>query len=403
MTKTEQIIARSARYLMNTYARLPIALVKGEGCRVWDAEGREYLDFVSGIAVNNVGHRHPRVVAAIKRAADTLLHCSNLYHTEAQGLLAEELARLSGLDRVFFCNSGAEANEAAIKLARRYAKMYVDPRRYEIITAYNSFHGRTLATVTATGQPKYHAGFEPLPAGFVYVPLNDAEALRAAIRPETCAVMLEPIQGEGGVNPCTPEYLQAVRRLCDEHRLLLILDEVQTGMGRTGAMFAFQHYGIRPDVVTLAKGLGGGVPIGAALATEEAARGFAPGTHASTFGGNPLATAVAYEVVRIMVEEDLPGRARRMGARLQEGLRRLAERFPDLLGAVRGMGLMVGAELKVPGGPLVQEAMARGLLINVAGERVLRLVPPLVVSEEEIDRALALLAESFAALARTAH
>lgn len=398
MSKTDQIMALTASYVMNTYARIPLAIERGEGCRVWDADGKEYLDFVSGIAVNNVGHRHPRILAAIYQAADRLLHCSNLYHHEAQGLLARELVRLSGMDRAFFCNSGAEANEAAIKLARRYAKTKVDPGRYEIITAKNSFHGRTLATVTATGQPKYHSGFEPLPAGFVYVPLNDVAALRAAINDATCAIMLEPIQGEGGVQPCTAEYLQAVRELCDEHGLLLILDEVQTGLGRTGTMFAFEHYGIRPDIVTLAKALGGGLPIGATLATEDAAQGFEPGAHASTFGGNPLVTTVAYEVLRVLQEEELPARARAMGERLVSGLVELGREYPELLGGVRGKGLLVGVELKVPGLPLVEAAMERGLLINVVGSNVLRLIPPLVVSEEEIDRALAILGRSLAAI-----
>lgn len=398
MTNTEQIMGLTSSYVMNTYGRLPLALAKGEGTRVWDAEGNEYLDFVAGIAVNNLGHRHPRIVQAIHKAADTLLHCSNLYHIESQGLLAKQLSELSGLDRSFFCNSGAEANEAAIKLARRYAKQFVSSKRFEIITAHNSFHGRTLATVAATGQPKYHAGFEPLPEGFVYVPLNDVEALKNAVTDSTCAIMLEPIQGEGGVQPCTDEYLQAARELCDEHGLLLIFDEVQTGLGRTGKMFGFQHFQVRPDIITLAKALGGGVPIGAMLATEKAAQGFEPGSHASTFGGNPLATAVAHEVLQVMVEEDLPARATQIGAELVKGLEGLAKKYPKALGEVRGKGLMIGVALQIDGIELLKEAQKRGLLVNVVGSGVLRLVPPLNVSEEDIKKAISILDDSLAAL-----
>lgn len=402
MANTKQLVELTSKYVMNTYGRLPLAIVKGEGTRVWDADGKQYLDFVAGIAVNNLGHRHPRIVEAIHRAADTLIHCSNLYHIEPQGLLAKELAEASGMGRAFFCNSGAEANEAAIKLARRFSKLHVDSNRYEIITAVHSFHGRTLATVTATGQPKYHAGFEPLPAGFKYVPLNDIEALKKAITPNTCAIMLEPIQGEGGVNPCTPEYMEAVRALCDQHRILLIFDEVQTGLGRTGKLFAFEHYAVRPDIVTLAKALGGGVPIGAMLATEEVAQGFEPGSHASTFGGNPFATTVALEVVRVLIEEDLPAQAERLGKLLVSKLRQLATKYPKFLGDTRGKGLMIGIEIKAAGTELLQEAMHRGLLINVVGNSVLRLLPPLVVSEGEIEQAIDILDQSLSHLTEQA-
>lgn len=402
MSKTDQVAALTAQHVMNTYGRLPLAIVKGEGTRVWDADGNEYLDFVTGIAVNSLGHRHPRVVEAIKKAADTLLHCSNLYHIEPQARLAKALCELSGLGRAFFCNSGAEANEAAIKLARRFAKLHVDPERYEIITALGSFHGRTLATVTATGQPKYQKGFEPLPAGFVYVPLNDVAALEEAVTPRTCAIMLEPIQGEGGVHPCTAEYVQAARRLCDEHGLLLIFDEVQTGLGRTGKLFGFQHYDVQPDIITLAKALGGGVPIGAMLATERVAQGFEPGSHASTFGGNPLATGVALEVLRVLVEERLPERAEHMGRLLVSRLEALALKYPEALGGTRGRGLMIGVELKLDGTELLWEAMNRGLLINVVGTNVMRLLPPLTVTEQEIDRAVRILDESLLHLVRRA-
>lgn len=402
MTRTDQVASLTSQYVMHTYGRLPLAIVKGEGTRVWDADGKEYLDFVTGLAVNSLGHRHPRVVEAVKHAADTLLHCSNLYHIESQARLAKALSELSGLDRAFFCNSGAEANEAAIKLARRFSKLHVDPERYEIITAKGSFHGRTLATVTATGQTKYQEGFEPLPTGFVYVPLNDIEALKQAITPRTCAIMLEPIQGEGGVHPCTVEYVQAVRSICDAHDILLIFDEVQTGIGRTGKVFGFQHFDVKPDIITLAKALGGGVPIGAMLATERVAQGFQPGSHASTFGGNPLATSVALEVLRVMVDEGLIERAEHMGRLLVSRLEALALKYPQILGNTRGRGLMIGVELKAAGAELLQEAMERGLLINVVGTNVLRLLPPLTVTEEEIDQAVNILDESLLHLTRGA-
>lgn len=392
---SEQIIQLTGEHVMHTYGRLPIALVRGEGTRVWDADGRVYLDFLTGLAVNSLGHRHPRVVEAVVEAAGSLLHTSNLYHIRPQAELAAKLAEVSGLDRAFFCNSGAEANEAAIKLARRFAKRHVGADRFEIVTANGSFHGRTLATVTATGQPKYHEGFEPLPAGFRYVPLNDIAALEAAVGEATCAVLLEPIQGEGGVHPCTPEYLRAARALCDRHGIPLILDEVQTGMGRTGRMFAFEHYDVRPDILTLAKALGGGVPIGAMLATERVAQGFEPGSHASTFGGNPLATTVALAVVETLVEERLPARAARAGARIVEAVKGLAKRHPDKVGAVRGMGLMIGVELQVSGTPILAAAQQRGLLLNVIADRVLRLLPPLNVTDAEIDEAMAILSAVF--------
>lgn len=402
MTETKRIQSLTDEYVMNTYGRLPVALSRGQGSRVWDADGKQYLDFVAGIAVNNLGHGHPRLVEAVKQAADTLLHCSNLYHIESQSALAKQLAELSGFQRAFFSNSGAEANEAAIKLARRYAKHHISEDRYEIITAKKSFHGRTLATVTATGQPKYHSGFEPLPSGFRYVPFNDIEALRAALTPNTCAIMLEPIQGEGGVNVGSESYLREVRALCDEHNLLLIFDEVQTGIGRTGKMFGFQHYSVRPDIMSLAKALGNGVPIGATLATEQVAAGFEPGSHASTFGGNPLATSAALAVLQVMTEENLPERAVRMGSYLTEQLKALGQRHPGTIGEVRGKGLLVGAVL-TPGADyatrLLQEAMQRGLLVNVLAGGVLRLLPPLIIDEAEVDEAITILEQSIEAIA----
>jgi len=388
-----EVAALADRYLMRTYNRLPVALADGEGVRVRDTEGKEYLDFVGGLAVSALGHKHPAVVQAIKEAAEGLLHTSNLYYTEPQARLAARLAALTGLDRAFFGNSGAEANEAAIKLARRWGRQG-GRNRCKIVSAWQSFHGRTLGSLAATGQPKYHEGFGPLPEGFVYVPLNDVDALVAAVDDETAAVLLEPIQGESGVRPCTAEFLRAARRLCDEKGALLILDEIQTGMGRTGRMFAFEHFGVRPDIVTVAKALGGGIPIGAVLAREEVAQAFGPGAHGSTFGGNPFACRVALAVLDVMERERLPARAEAMGRRLRDGLSRL-----EGVAEVRGLGLMVGVELAGAPAPKVQQAcLERGLLVNAVGESVLRLLPPLIVTEQDVDAAVRIIGEAIAAV-----
>ena len=388
---SQTIFEMSDRAVMRTYGRLKLAFTRGQGAWLYDVSGRAYLDFVSGLAVTALGHSHPKLKAAIVEAAETLLHTSNLYYIPPQAELADRLTRATGFDRVFFCNSGAEANEAAIKLARRYHVTSGRSGRYEVITALNSFHGRTLATVTATGQPKYQAGFEPLPPGFRYVPLNDLEALRRAITPQTAAVMLEPIQGEGGVNPCTREYLQGVRALCDEHGILLILDEVQTGVGRTGKFLAAEHYGVKADICTLAKGLGGGVPIGAMLATEEVSRGFEPGSHASTFGGNFLACRAALTVLEVLLDDGVLERVAPAGEKLRQGLVELSRRHPQVLGDVRGLGLMLGVELKVAGSRFLAACLDKGILVNVIGDKVLRLLPPLIVADSEIDEALRLL------------
>ncbi len=394
--QAQEIFALNDQHVMHTYGRLPIAFVKGDGTRLWDVTGREYLDFVTGLAVNSLGHGHPRVKAAIKEAADTLIHTSNLYYIPVQAELAARLAARTGYDRVFFSNSGAEANEAAIKLARRYHyKRNPDSRRREIITAHNSFHGRTLATVTATGQPKYHAGFEPLPEGFRYVSLNDLDALKATVNETTAAIMLEPIQGEGGINPCTPEYLAEVRSLCDKEGILLIFDEVQTGVGRTGRFLAAEHFNVRADITTLAKALGSGVPIGATLATEEAATGFEPGSHASTFGGNYLAARAGLAVMDALEEDGLLAAGARAGERLRAGLEELIRRYPAVGAEVRGKGLMLGVELRAGGTEMLSRCMERGLLVNVIAERVLRLLPPLTVSDDEIDEALSVLDQVF--------
>ncbi|MBO8129508.1 MAG: acetylornithine transaminase [Peptococcaceae bacterium] len=381
----------SERYVMRTYGRLPLALVRGEGTYVWDADGNKYLDFVAGIAVNSLGHCHPKVVAAVQKQAGILMHCSNLYYIEPQARLARLLVENSACDRVFFCNSGAEANEAAIKLARKYAKAQLgDDCKYEIITALNSFHGRTLAAITATGQPKYQKGFEPLLAGFKYVPFNDLKALEEAVDDRTCAVMLEPLQGEGGVNVASEAYLQGVRALCDRHNLLLILDEVQCGLGRTGKLFAYEHYGIEPDIITLAKALGGGFPIGAMLAKERVAAAFSPGDHATTFGGNPLACAAGLAVVETLLQDGLPDNAVRVGRYFKERLEALLPRY-EFAQEVRGKGLMLGMQLRIPGASIERRCRERGLLINCVGGNVLRFVPPLVITEAEVDRALEIL------------
>jgi acetylornithine/N-succinyldiaminopimelate aminotransferase len=364
--------------------------VRGEGCVVWDADGKRYLDFLAGVAVNNLGHCHPRVVKALQEQAATLIHCSNYYHNAPQTELAELLCANSFADRVFFCNSGAEANEAAIKLARKYSRDTFGPERFAIITAADSFHGRTMATVSATGQATVQKFFDPLLHGFRHVPFNDLAALEAAVDRHTCAIMLEAVQGEGGVNIPAPGYLREVRQLCDRHRLLLILDEVQTGIGRTGKLFAYEHFGVTPDILTLAKALGGGGPIGAALAREEIATAFTPGTHGSTFGGNPLMTATGVAALRAVLDDDLPTRAVEMGGYLVARLGELKERYPFVTG-VRGIGLMVGMQLSIPGAEIVKKGHGRGLLLNVIHDTVLRFVPPLIVTREEIDEAVAIL------------
>ncbi|GAB6158683.1 acetylornithine transaminase [Desulfotomaculum varum] len=392
----QEIAALGQQYVMHTYGRLPVALVKGEGCRVWDADGKEYLDFVGGLAVNSLGHAHPAVAAAICRQAGTLLHCSNLYWIEPQVKLAQLLVENSCADKVFFCNSGAEANEGAIKLARKYAKLNLGPDKYEIITATNSFHGRTLATVTATGQTKYQKGFDPLPQGFCYVPFNDLAALAQSIGPHTCAVMLEPVQGEGGVIPARPDYLAGVAQLCKEKGLLLIFDEVQCGLGRTGKLFAYQHYQVEPDIITLAKALGGGFPIGAMLAKDRVAAAFQPGDHASTFGGNPLACTAALAALTTSIQDGLPENAETMGAYLASRLQELARRH-GYVKEVRGLGLMLGMELTVEGKDIVARCQEQGLLLNCTGGNVLRFLPPLLVSCREVDQAVAILDQAMAA------
>jgi predicted acetylornithine/succinylornithine family transaminase len=385
--ETRKIIEDADHYLMPTYSRFPIVLRKGRGVKVWDTNGKEYLDFVGGIAVNVLGHCHPQVVVAIQKQAQRLIHVSNLYHIEPQVRLAKLLVMNSFADKVFFCNSGAEANEAAIKIARKYAHEHFGAECFEIISTFNSFHGRTIATLTATGQTKFQKGFEPLLPGFKHVPFNNIDALRAAVSERTCAVMLEPIQAEGGINLPSEDYLTQVRELCDEKKLLLILDEVQTGMGRTGKLFAYEHYGIAPDIMSLAKGLGGGVPIGAMLATDKVAAVFQPRTHASTFGGNPLVCAAAIAAIEALLEDGLVlDQCNRMSRYLVERLNQLKDEYHGKVMDVRGKGLLIAMELMREGVPYVTACMERGVLIGLAGAgNILRFTPPLIVEEKDID------------------
>jgi len=378
-------------YLLPVYARLPVTMVRGQGVHLWDAGGKKYLDFLAGIAVNALGHCHPRMVRAIVEQAQTLIHTSGYYYTAPVARLAEKLISISGMERVFFGNSGAEANECAIKIARKYAKTHGGLGKFGIVAAQKSFHGRTLATVTATGQPKYQEPFAPVVQGFTHVPFNDIAALEAAVNDDTCAVLLEPIQGEGGVYPAHKSYLEAARALCDRHQALLIFDEVQTGIGRTGKWFAYEHYGVTPDLLTAAKALGGGFPIGACLARGEAARTLAPGDHGSTYGGNPLACATALAVLETIEEEHLLANSHAMGAYFVHRLNE--KRFAGKIEDIRAVGLMVGVELTAPDAKRVlTEAMGRGLLMSAIGDHVLRFVPPLIITQPDVDEALDVLA-----------
>ena len=375
----------STSHLMDTYARLPVAFTRGEGIWLWDAQGKRYLDALAGVAVNAIGHCHPKLVAALRAQVGTLIHTSNIYHIEAQEKLAGKIAELSGMDKVFFCNSGAEANEAAIKIARYYGhKKNIDSPA--IVVLDKSFHGRTLATLSATGSRKVQAGFEPLVSGFVRVPFDDLEAVRkvAASNKNVVAVLAELVQGEGGVSVCSPGYLKGLREICDAHGWLLMLDEVQTGIGRTGTMFGFQHYGVMPDVITLAKGLGGGVPIGACVAKGEAATLFKPGSHGSTFGGNTLSSTAALATLDVMESENVCRNATEVGEHVRASLRRALAETPGVT-EIRGQGMLNGIELDRPCGDLVKIALDQGLLINVTADNVVRLAPPLIMSKAEAD------------------
>jgi len=386
MSNNKELQGRAEKVFMGTYARYPAAMVKGEGIRLTDADGREYLDFLAGIAVCSLGHCHRAVTEAVRKQVGELVHVSNLYYTKPQTRLAELLIEKSFADKVFMANSGAEANEAAIKLARIYA----GPDRYEVISLSGSFHGRTLATVAATGQPKFHQGFEPMPEGFAHAPFGDLKSLESMISDKTCAILCELLQGEGGVRPLTHDYLRGIRDLCDRHGLLLIVDEIQTGMGRTGTLFAYEQLGVVPDIMTVAKALGNGLPIGAALTTEQIGKAFVPGTHASTFGGNPVAAAAAVAVLETMTQENFLPEVREKAEYFRNKLQNIADSFPHLVVGVRGLGFICGLELTEAGvqlGPeMVKKMFDRGILINFAGNIALRFLPPLIVKRKDIDQ-----------------
>ena len=386
----QEIKSLSEQYVIHSYGVRPIALVRGKGNLVYDADGKEYLDFIGGIAVNILGHCHPKLIDAVTTQINQLIHVSNLYYIEPQAKLAELLTSVSFADQCFFCNSGAEANEAAIKLARKYAKLNDSPDKVEVITLLGSFHGRTYAAMTATGQEKYQQGFEPLVPGFKYAVLNDLDSVKQLISSKTCAVLIEPIQGESGVHPCTPEFIQGVRDLCNQHNALLIFDEVQCGLGRTGKFFAYEHYNVTPDIMSLAKGLAGGLPMGAMVATQKAAAAFTPGNHASTFGGNPLCAAAAYTVLKTIQEEKLLENAASMGQYMFAQLQQLQSKF-SMIKEIRGKGLMLGAEIDRPGAEIVNQCLQKGLLMNCAAGSTLRLLPSLLVTKSEIDRAMGIL------------
>ncbi|PIP73221.1 MAG: aspartate aminotransferase family protein [Nitrospinae bacterium CG22_combo_CG10-13_8_21_14_all_47_10] len=391
------IIQLTEKHVAGTYGRYPIALVKGKGSKVWDKSGKQYIDFVAGLAVDNLGHCHPAVVSAIKKQAETLIHVSNLYHIEPQSRLAEKLTSLSFADKVFFCNSGTEANEAAIKLARRYFFDQGQSGRTEIITMHNSFHGRTLGSLSATAQTKFHTGFKPLLPGFKYIPFNDLPSARKAIDKKTCAILVEPIQGEGGVNIPDSSYLKGLKKLCQEHGVLLIFDEVQTGFGRTGKLFAYELYKTKPDIMTLAKALGGGVAIGALAGTNRVMKSFVPGTHAATFGGNPLACSAALASLKVLTGKNFLNNANATGAYFLKRLKEIAKNNP-IVKEVRGKGMFFALELNKPGGDVVIDCMKRGFLINCIQLNVLRFIPPLNITKKDIDSLIPVLSDSLTKL-----
>lgn len=381
---TNDLMKKADRVMAATYKRFPLVLTQGEGCTLFDMEGGTYTDFVAGIAVCNLGHSHPGIAQAVADQARRLVHVSNLYYTTPQTALAEWLVEHSFADRVFFCNSGAEANEAAIKLTRKYFKDQGAPERFRIITMHGSFHGRTMATLSATGQAKIHKGFEPLVEGFDMVPFNDLEAVRKAVTDKTGAVMIEPIQGEGGVQYPVSGYLEGLRKVCDEHGLLLIFDEIQTGMGRTGKLFAYEHFDLTPDIMTLAKALANGLPMGAMLAKEDVAASLTPGSHASTFGGTPLVAAAALTVARALMEEGVLENCEKVGTYFKKRLLELKAKYA-FIQEVRGQGLLLGLDLACDGAPVVKGCMEKGFLINCTQEHILRFIPPLVIQEAQVD------------------
>lgn len=394
MTK-EIIMKQDENYYLPVFSRYPIVISHGEGPYVYDSEGKKYIDFLAGIAVNVLGHGHKALVNAICEQAHKVIHCSNLYYTAVQAELGEMLAKVSGLDKVFLANSGAEANEGALKLARKYGKT-ISPDKFEIIAAEHSFHGRTLATLTATGQPKYQKGYEPLPGGFSHVPFNDLAALEAKMSEKTCAVFLETIQGEGGIHVPGESYFAGVRKLCDKYQALLVLDEIQCGMGRSGQMFAYQLLNVKPDIATVAKGLAGGVPIGAFMATDKVAKVFSAGDHGSTFGGNPLASAAGVAVLKAIADEQLLENTITVGKYLFDKLQGLKAKYPKIITEIRGKGLILGAQLTQPGRSIVEDCLKKGVIINCTAGDVLRFVPPLNITTAHVDEVITVLDEVLA-------
>lgn len=386
----QEIITQAERVIIKTYGRYPVAFVRGQGSTVWDADGKSYTDFLSGLAVCVLGHCHPRVVEAVTKQAQTLIHVSNFYHTLPQTQVATFLSEHSFGGKAFFCNSGAEANEAALKIARKYSHDHHSEERSDIITTTNSFHGRTMGTIAATGQEKVRHGFEPILQGFDYVPFGDLAAMEQAITERTCAVLVEPVQGEGGIVIPPDGYLQGLRQLCDQRDILLMFDEVQTGIGHTGNFFGYQHAGVEPDVMTLAKGLAGGMPIGVMMARAHIAESLGPGTHGSTFGGNPVSCSAALAVLHTIEDDHLLEHVRQVGAYFVDGLKRLQQKYPFITN-VRGRGLMVAAELDRTGGHMVMKCLERGYLINCTVDRVLRFLPPLIITQQEVDGLLSTL------------
>ena len=394
MKSNQELIKLTNKHVAQTYGRYAIGLVRGKGTSVWDASGKKYIDFVAGLAVDNLGHCHPNVVSAIRKQAGKLLHVSNLYHIEPQSQLAAELTRLSFADKFFFCNSGTEANEAAIKLARRWFYDNGQPKRFEIITMKDSFHGRTMASLSATAQKKIHTGFKPLLPGFKYVPFNDIAALKKTITKKTCAVLIEPIQGEGGVNLAQETYLKTLRKICNEKGILLIFDEIQTGFGRTGHLFAYERHKIKPDIITLAKALGGGIAIGAMGSTNKIIKSFAPGTHGATFGGNPLACAASLASLKTLTKKGFLEKSSATGDYFLKQLYRLKDNF-SIIREVRGVGLMLAVELNQPGAEVVTNCMKEGLLINCIQQNTIRFLPPLIITRKEIDFLIRTLSKIF--------
>lgn len=390
--EAKEIIELTEKLFVPTYARFSVVLREGKGVKVWDVNGKEYLDFLGGIAVNVLGHCHRKVVVAVQKQLQRLIHVSNLYYTEPQLNLAKILIENSFADRVFLCNSGTEANEGALKLARIYMKNKSEQDRFEFIAEENSFHGRSFGSLSVTGQEKYHQGFEPLLPGVKFVPFNDAQAIENAITDKTCAVILEPIQAEGGINIPSKNFFKKVRQICNKHQILLILDEIQTGIGRTGKLFAYEHFGVEPDIMTLAKGLGGGIPIGAILTREEIAKAFTAKSHASTFGGNPVACVAAVATLKAVLEDGYLLNCQRISKYLIKKLNALKEKYPEKIKEVRGLGLLIGLELRYDVTEVVKKCIEKGLLIGIAGDgSVIRFTPPLIIEKEDVDKAISIL------------